>query len=196
MSEMSPVDVLRELKRIAGEAFDAWDADRDSRVGKMLLALAGNKPGYRADIDALHASLAARQVAQPGPAALLDALQDKVHQDGPTRLAFAQPDGRALAIEECAQKCDELAEMATRLHRRASSSFTEGAVSHGQIEAFRHAADAIRALPSEPAEDSGDTGHGRPCTCHPDDNPPRPCPKKYALTDCRAAAVADRSEVK
>ncbi len=28
------------------------------------------------------------------------------------------------------------------------------------------------------------------CTCHPDDNPPVPCPRKYALTECRAAAVA------
>jgi len=28
----------------------------------------------------------------------------------------------------------------------------------------------------------------RSCTCHPDDNPPRPCPRKYALNDCRAAA--------
>lgn len=28
----------------------------------------------------------------------------------------------------------------------------------------------------------------RPCTCHPDDNPPRPCPQKYALTECREAA--------
>lgn len=28
----------------------------------------------------------------------------------------------------------------------------------------------------------------RPCTCHPDDNPPVPCPRKYALTDCRIAA--------
>jgi hypothetical protein len=29
----------------------------------------------------------------------------------------------------------------------------------------------------------------RPCTCHPDDNPPRPCPQKYALTECRMAAM-------
>jgi len=28
----------------------------------------------------------------------------------------------------------------------------------------------------------------RPCTCHPDDNPPVPCPRKYALTECRDAA--------
>ena len=30
----------------------------------------------------------------------------------------------------------------------------------------------------------------RPCTCHPDDNPPVPCPQKYALSECRAAAPA------
>jgi len=28
----------------------------------------------------------------------------------------------------------------------------------------------------------------RPCTCHPDDDPPRPCPQKFALSECRAAA--------
>ena len=27
-----------------------------------------------------------------------------------------------------------------------------------------------------------------PCTCHPDDNPPRPCPQKFALSECRKAA--------
>ena len=26
------------------------------------------------------------------------------------------------------------------------------------------------------------------CTCHPDDDPPRPCPGKGALTECREAA--------
>lgn len=24
----------------------------------------------------------------------------------------------------------------------------------------------------------------RPCTCHPNDNPPKPCAKKYALSEC------------
>lgn len=33
----------------------------------------------------------------------------------------------------------------------------------------------------------------RPCTCHPDDNPPRPCPQKYALSECRRAA-GEKSE--
>jgi len=25
----------------------------------------------------------------------------------------------------------------------------------------------------------------RPCTCHPDDNPPVPCARQYALSECR-----------
>jgi hypothetical protein len=32
------------------------------------------------------------------------------------------------------------------------------------------------------------TDPARPCTCHPDDNPPTPCPKQYALQDCRYVA--------
>lgn len=29
----------------------------------------------------------------------------------------------------------------------------------------------------------------RTCTCHPSDCPPVPCPRKYALTECRIAAL-------
>jgi hypothetical protein len=43
------------------------------------------------------------------------------------------------------------------------------------------------AAPQEPAEP-------RACTCHPDDNPPRPCPRKYALSECRAQSVADAQD--
>lgn len=32
-------------------------------------------------------------------------------------------------------------------------------------------------------------GNSHPCTCHPDDNPPVPRPKKYALGECRKAAL-------
>jgi hypothetical protein len=28
----------------------------------------------------------------------------------------------------------------------------------------------------------------RVCTCHPDDSPPTPCPRRYALSECRSAA--------
>jgi hypothetical protein len=29
----------------------------------------------------------------------------------------------------------------------------------------------------------------RKCTCHPDDNPPHPCPRKFALTECKKAVA-------
>jgi hypothetical protein len=32
----------------------------------------------------------------------------------------------------------------------------------------------------------------RTCSCHPDDNPPQPCPRKHALTHCRAADLSRR----
>ena len=34
----------------------------------------------------------------------------------------------------------------------------------------------------------------RPCTCHPDDNPPVPCAQKYALSECREAPQRELSE--
>jgi hypothetical protein len=41
------------------------------------------------------------------------------------------------------------------------------------------------ALASAP---SGGAVDARECTCHPDDNPPRPCPRKFAYNECVAAA--------
>ncbi len=32
----------------------------------------------------------------------------------------------------------------------------------------------------------------RSCTCHPDDNPPVPCPQKFALSECKAADALER----
>lgn len=43
----------------------------------------------------------------------------------------------------------------------------------------------ITALRAALAADS------RICTCHPDDNPPKPCQRKYALSECREAALAE-----
>lgn len=36
------------------------------------------------------------------------------------------------------------------------------------------------------------TENQRRCTCHPDDQPPQPCPQKFALTHCRAADLGKR----
>lgn len=52
------LDALIHFKIQAGVAYDYWDADQDSKVGKRLLALAGRLPGYHKDIDAAHAAIA------------------------------------------------------------------------------------------------------------------------------------------
>lgn len=43
----------------------------------------------------------------------------------------------------------------------------------------------------EAATKNADT---RTCTCHPDDNPPNPCTKKYALTECRISELMQAAE--
>ena len=43
----------------------------------------------------------------------------------------------------------------------------------------------VRALAAQPAAGDGP----RPCTCHPDDSPPVPCARMYALHECREAAA-------
>ena len=54
--------LLRALKTavsIAELARQEWDAAPDGmRAGKLLIALSGHCPGYRADIDAIHAVIA------------------------------------------------------------------------------------------------------------------------------------------
>ena len=42
---------------------------------------------------------------------------------------------------------------------------------------------------SSPDKNDARKSDPRPCTCHPDDNPPRPCPKRFAISECRAAAA-------
>ncbi len=47
---------LARLTAIANEIYRAWDEDKDSKVGKLLAALAGGL-SYRADIDQLRADI-------------------------------------------------------------------------------------------------------------------------------------------
>lgn len=51
-------------------------------------------------------------------------------------------------------------------------------------EAMMRAADYLRQCAEQ-----------RPCTCHPDDNPPVPCAQKYALNECRAASEPTETEI-
>ena len=44
-------------------------------------------------------------------------------------------------------------------------------------------------------EEPGWNEHGtNDCTCHPDDSPPRPCMRRYAFSECTAAANSLRAE--
>lgn len=58
MADKTPHQMLTS---IAHEAYKAWDSDQDSRVGKILRALADPSfaQQYRADIESLHAALIA-----------------------------------------------------------------------------------------------------------------------------------------
>lgn len=51
-------DALRRAIKIADEAREEWDkAPAGMRAGKILIALSGHVPGYRADIDEIHDTL-------------------------------------------------------------------------------------------------------------------------------------------
>ncbi len=53
------VAALQAAVKIAHEARVQWDeAPNGMRAGKLLIALSGKCPGYRADIDAIHAAIA------------------------------------------------------------------------------------------------------------------------------------------
>ena len=51
--EMS--NAIQKLNAICAEIFERWD--KDQRSGKLLLALAGELPGYRKDVDDIRAAL-------------------------------------------------------------------------------------------------------------------------------------------
>ena len=51
---------------------------------------------------------------------------------------------------------------------------------------------AVTAHMTQHMNDQAAVADPRTCSCHPDDKPPVPCPKKYALTHCRAADLGRR----
>lgn len=53
------VAAVRGIRELAIKASGHWDADEDMKVGKILMAMAGQLPKYDQRADALHAALAA-----------------------------------------------------------------------------------------------------------------------------------------
>ncbi|HSM79196.1 MAG TPA: hypothetical protein VLT57_16270 [Bryobacteraceae bacterium] len=59
---------LKSAVKIADEAADEWDNAPDGmRAGKLLVALAGHRKGYRADIDAIHEAISAASALPIAP---------------------------------------------------------------------------------------------------------------------------------
>lgn len=59
----APAKVLAGVIELAKAAHAHWDADRDAKVGKILMAMAGWNEGYDWRADALHAAAASPQPA-------------------------------------------------------------------------------------------------------------------------------------
>lgn len=60
-ARLQAAQALDAIVDLAQEAHRHWDADRDAKVGKLLMALSGYSPGYDKRADALHAAMAAQK---------------------------------------------------------------------------------------------------------------------------------------
>ena len=49
---------LQTVVTLANEVHGHWDNDRDAKVGKHLIALSGDLPGYDKRTDSIHAAIA------------------------------------------------------------------------------------------------------------------------------------------
>lgn len=73
-------------------------------------------------------------------------------------------------------------------------------------EALRNARSFVSLFHDDPAQacldeidaalqaHAAEAGQPRSCTCHPDDNPPVPCPQKFAYSECVKAAQPQAAE--
>lgn len=78
---LTTAQALERAVKIADEASQEWDsAPAGMRAGKILLALAGHRPGYRADIDEIHDALSREVAANRGrhPDPVIDAAERAV----------------------------------------------------------------------------------------------------------------------
>ena len=75
-----PVAVDALVRKIAAEAYKHWDADRDSKVGKLLAALAGTT-GIRLDLDGVRAAAPRADATAGGvtDTVLIDWMQEQVN---------------------------------------------------------------------------------------------------------------------
>lgn len=172
--------------RAADVAFYKSSAER-SALDAAVAADALSRHGYRKSCD-IPACNCGDQWNHGGHAVeRLRELADVLYENGKTPLAVAKE--LVERVEATETRLDSL--------RRAVREFAscleawEG-VSMDYYMRQMGSPDDLRAVIQEIEDEDPDVEDQRPCTCHPDDNPPRPCPRKFALEECRAAAVERR----
>ena len=119
--------------------------------------------------------------------------EDGTHHISTADAVIARAD-TALAAEPPAD--GEVAELVDSLRSEAGCEEIYGNCATITATELRRAADLLERLapqPEPPAD--GAVADDRPCTCHPDDNPPRPCPKRYALNECKDFAERGAAEL-
>lgn len=60
------LEALKGAIRLSNEAYQHWDNDNDSKVGKILAAMAGWSTNYHDDANKLHDAIAAAEAAKKG----------------------------------------------------------------------------------------------------------------------------------
>jgi hypothetical protein len=103
--ELALIEALKAAIRIADEARDEWDeAPSGIRAGKILIALSGGCPGYRADIDQIHEVLSEETAAVALAAAAPDLLEaakmymQRIKVDGESNYQLEAYEALAAAI--------------------------------------------------------------------------------------------------
>jgi hypothetical protein len=143
-------------------------------------------------------------VKQIGDLATLRMQDELVHGNIMGRIA-ANLFGRQNNVtdEDCVSATAELGYRIDGLHRRVAQVQEERNAWMERYQRMLEWAAQLKAYePPAPILVDADspvlaTLAHRPCTCHPEDNPPQPCPHKYALQECRDAAIdAARKESK
>jgi len=88
---------LQDLKAICAEIYDRWD--KDMRSGKLLQALAGTLPKYRADVDRVRAAL-----EKTGSIEILERqLQSLLAEERSLHVTIANLEARVKIVENSAR---------------------------------------------------------------------------------------------
>lgn len=176
-------------------ALTAAQADYETRIRSALIAAPAERRVTEANkvheafggvLAALAASISLlERTPKAKKAAPSDTMFNMMLNDYKGALEAARPVFAALSHPVEADALGRVIELLDSYEARFAPPHTIAQRERGILDACANIRMAIAGT-----HDPADAGEVRPCACHPDDNPPRPCPQKYALTECREAALS------